>query len=218
VRSLNVGVQPAGELLNRFAQRPMLWLGVAMLASLGLLVSGCGGSSGSDVAQLGSTTTATKSTTGPGASPTSGGPTTSQSSTSQMLAYARCMRSLGVPTFPDPNSSGQIPKAQVVSARQNDPSRFDSAGSACRHLLPGGGHGETPAQIAADWTQFRQFTNCMRSHGVHDFPDPTNRSTTDRRPNFNFAAVGLDPNSPQRKATAQQCASMLHMGRLPPAG
>jgi hypothetical protein len=58
----------------------------------------------------------------------------------------------------------------------------------------------------------------MRSHGVHDFPDPTNRSTTDRRPNFNFAAVGLDRNSPQFKATAQQCGSMLHMGSLPPAG
>jgi hypothetical protein len=188
----------------------------AMLAVIALLAGGCGGSSGSPVARLGSTTPSTqnsRSSTGSGGPSTSGG-----APTSQILAYAQCMRSHGVPSFPDPSSSGQIPKPQVVDARKNNPSRFDSANTACQHLLPsGGGNGETPAQIAQDWTAFRKFARCMRSHGVSNWPDPTDRSTTDKRPAFNITAVGLDGNSPQLRAKAQQCASLLHLGGLPPA-
>lgn len=185
------------------------------VVSLSLFASGCGGSSASHVAQLGPTSTTTqdsRSSTGSGGAATAGG-----SITSQALAYARCMRSHDVPTFPDPDSSGQIPKTQVVNARKGNPSRFDSANTACRHLLPSGGsNGETPAQIAQDWTHFRTFARCMRSHGVANFPDPTRRSTSDNRPDFNLTAVGLG-NSPQLKAKAQQCASLLHLGGLPAA-
>jgi hypothetical protein len=134
-----------------------------------------------------------------------------------MLAYARCMRSHGVPTFPDPNSSGQIPKPPVVSARRSNPSRFDSADTACRHLAPNGGNGETRAEIAQDWTQFRKFAVCMRSHGVRTWPDPTNRSTSDDRPIFNLQGTGLDGSSPQLRAKGQRCASQEHLGGLPPA-
>jgi hypothetical protein len=123
------------------------------------------------------------------------------------------MRSNGVPTFPDPDSSGEIPKPQVIDARKGNPSRFDSANSACRHLLPNGGNGDTPAQIAQDWNEFRQFARCMRHHGVANWPDPTNRSPTDRRPTFAIAGLGLDASSSHLRATAQQCASPLH---LPP--
>jgi hypothetical protein len=187
------------------------------LVCLSLCASGCGGSSGSHVAQLSSTSTTTQNSrpsTGSGAS-TAGG-----SITSQTLSYARCMRSHGVPTFPDPDSSG-LPKTQVVNARKDNPSRFDSANTACRHLLPsggtGGGNGETPAQIAQDWTAFRTFARCMRSHGVSNWPDPTSRSTSDSRPAFNITAVGLDGNSRQLRTRAQQCASLLHLGGLPAA-
>jgi hypothetical protein len=172
------------------------------------MAAGCGSSSGKQLAQLGSTTTTT------GSASTSGG-----SATSQIRGYARCMRSHGVPDFPDPNSGGQISKTEVVAARQENPSQFDSADGACDHLLPsGGGNGETPAEIAQDWTQDRQFAQCMRHHGVPNWPDPTDRSTTDSRPVFRITAVGLDGNSPQLRAKAQQCASSLHMIGLPVAG
>jgi hypothetical protein len=181
----------------------------AAAGALALAAAGCG-SSQSHVAQLGSTTTPTEAggaPAGPGGSPTA-----------QMLAYARCMRSHGVPAFPDPNGRGEIPKPQVVSARQSDPSRFDSANSACDHLLPsGGGNGETPADIARDWNQFRQFAQCMRDHGVPNWPGPTARSATDRRPAFSITAAGLDGNSSQLRAKAQQCAAQLHMNGLPAA-
>ena len=191
----------------------------AATVACALLLAGCGGSGspGGHVARLGTTTTqGSAPSTGSG----SGASTAGGSITSQTLAYARCMRSHGVPTFPDPDSSG-LPKTQVVNARRDDPSRFDSANTACRHLLPSGGtsggNGETPAQIAQDWTAFRKFARCMRSHGVPNWPDPTSRSTSDSRPAFNITALGLDGNSPQLRTKAQQCASLLHLGGLPAA-
>jgi hypothetical protein len=160
---------------------------------------------------------------GPGSTPTLGSGSAAplasgpEASTSQTLAYARCMRSHGVPSFPDPTSSG-LPKAEVVSARRVNPSRFDSANGDCAHLLPGGGgNGETPAQIAQDWQQFRQFAQCMRRHGVPNWPDPSARSTTDRRPAFDITAAGLDGNSPQLRAQAQRCATLVHIDGLPAA-
>jgi hypothetical protein len=194
-------------------RRPFILSCAVAVGAFALLAAlGCGGSSGSRVAQLDSTSTTTGSA---GASTTRGSPT------SQMLAYARCMRSHGVPTFADPDSSG-LPKTQVVNARRSDPSRFDAANTTCRHLLPGGGtsggNGETPAQIAQDWTDLRKFARCMRSHGVPNWPDPTRRSTSDNRPAYSLTAVGLYPNSqPQLIAKAQQCTSLLHLGGLPAA-
>ena len=61
------------------------------------------------------------------------------------LAYARCMRTHGVPGFPDPKPSGSIsisghPHGNSPAARAND---------ACEHLLPAGstgtGSGTAPA-------------------------------------------------------------------------
>jgi len=172
---------------------------VVTLAALSMLAEGCGSAPGGRVAQLGS-------------------PTASRSSNSQMLAYARCMRTHGVPTFPDPNGSGQIAKNTVVNAQKDDPSRFDSADAACRHLAPNGGNGETPAEITQDWQHFRQFAQCMRRHGVPNWPDPTSRSATDRRPKFDIKAAGLFPFTPQIRAKVDRCTPLLQMGAVPAAG
>jgi hypothetical protein len=64
---------------------------------------------------------------------------------------------------------------------------------------------------------FERFARCMRTHGLSNWPDPTARSPADRRPAFAITAVGADGNSPQLRAKAQQCASTLHLGGLPPA-
>ena len=171
---------------------------IVATAALALATAACGGTQGSQVAQLGATSTVVQST-------------------GSMLAYARCMRSHGVPAFPDPGSNGQIFKSEIVNVQKADPSRFDSAGTACRSLLPPGGNGETPAEIAQDWTDFRAFARCMRSHGVPNWPDPTSRSATDRRPAFAITAVGIDGNAPQIRAKAQQCVSKLKLDGLPAA-
>ncbi|HTR33056.1 MAG TPA: hypothetical protein VMH47_04185 [Gaiellaceae bacterium] len=166
---------------------------LSVLVAVGIVASGCGGSR------------------------TSAGTTTPTVTTASPLAYSHCMRTHGVPAFPDPTAGGQISKPQVVAVRKADPSQFDSADHACRALLPPGGNGETPAQIAQDWRQFRQFAACMRRNGVPNWPDPTARSTTDRRPAFAITALGLNGNSPQLRAKAQQCASQVHLDGLPAA-
>src|SRR5206468_893183 len=66
-----------------------------VVAGLSLLTSACGGSPASHVAQL-----TTSSTTQSNASP----PATDKYAAS--LAYSRCMRSHGLPNFPDPKEVG----------------------------------------------------------------------------------------------------------------
>ena len=50
------------------------------------------------------------------------------------LVFARCMRSHGVSSFPDPDSSGSIPKDKVIPLASSP--QFRVAERACQHLLP----------------------------------------------------------------------------------
>jgi hypothetical protein len=82
------------------------------------------------------------------------------------LAYARCMRDNGVPDFPDPNPNGQFPG--VNRKYQGDPA-FQTAQRACRNRASGGEHNPAdPAYVP----QLRKFAQCMRQHGLPQFPDP----------------------------------------------
>jgi hypothetical protein len=140
---------------------------------LALPAAACGGSSGTSNA---------------------GGATNSHSLTSQALAFAHCMRSHGVSSFPDPNSNGVFDKPVIYQLAGSNP-RFQAATHACGHLLPDGGPGVSPStavvqQIQSDMVK---FAACMRSHGVSTWPDPT----LDRgRAIFDPQAAGIDPSSP----------------------
>jgi hypothetical protein len=139
---------------------------------------------------------------GCGRSPKAGGSTNSQSTTSQPLAFSHCMRSNGVPNFPDPNASGIWPKSRVYLAADNP--KFEAATHTCRHLLPDGGPGvpPSPAVLQLIQTDMLEFANCMRSHGVRDWPDPT----LDRgRSVFDPQAVGIDTSSPQISSKIHTC-------------
>lgn len=93
------------------------------------------------------------------------------------MAYASCMRSHGVPNFPDPGGKGGIPKAGVIRAERSvSTSKLRAASQACTHLLPAGKSlGGQPNRTIT--TQQQQYylnaAACMRSHGIVDFPDPT---------------------------------------------
>jgi len=80
-------------------------------AGLAVLAAGCGGSPSSHVAQPG--TTATRS------SSSSPGPASVQ--VNGALAFSRCMRSNGIPNFPDPNPSGVLPKSQLEQIAASNP-------------------------------------------------------------------------------------------------
>jgi hypothetical protein len=143
-----------------------------------------------------------------GSSQNAAGSANSPSTNSQkVLAFSRCVRAHGVPNFPDPNSSGVLPKRQVAQLTASDP-QFPAAHRACEHLLPNGGQ-PTQAQAQQAWNDMRNFARCMRSHGVPDWPDPGPTSQQDQRPFFNLPA-SINPNAPQITTKIRACQHVLH--------
>lgn len=144
-------------------------------AGLALLVAGCGGSKGSRPAQ--------------------GSPS------SQVLAFAQCMRSHGVPNWPDPTSGGVFDKSRLTSQQLGaTDAQVQAAQTGCRRLLPNGGNGPGTAQMQQSKAQALRFSECVRNHGVSNFPDP---DSTGRIPDP--AAVGIDQGSPKFEAANRAC-------------
>jgi hypothetical protein len=197
----------------------------SVLAAGALLLAACGGSPSSDasVAHLRTTTTtraagAPNSSTqegdssGPGASSGSGGgPGPGQrfamagGNQSQMLAFSHCMQTHGVPNFPEPNAQG------VASASGINPQspQFQAATKDCRHLLPNGGQ-PTAAQQAQALAQALKFSQCMRSHGISDFPDPQSGPGGGIRISLRAGkGSDLNPQSPQFQAAQTACQGFM---------
>jgi hypothetical protein len=133
--------------------RRAIWL-LAALAAVSLLNAGCGSSATSHTASGGvATATTTKSTK----------PTTQE----QAVKFAECMRASGVPHFPDPDAKGDTNFGVDVT-----PAVFGRAVRACKALEPPGALSSkrTPKQQSASL----RFAQCVREHGVKDFPDPAN--------------------------------------------
>jgi hypothetical protein len=100
------------------------------------------------------------------------GPTT-DSVHEQAVKFAECMRSNGVTGFPDPTGSGALTIDGVVNGSSLDPdgAAWKSAIRVCRHLEPAG---FTGAKVTPEQRTVRlRFAQCIREHGVPDFPDPT---------------------------------------------
>jgi hypothetical protein len=181
----------------RRARPPTARTAAALIAAavLALLVAACGGSKGAHVAQIGAT--ATQSTSNPPAASASSSP----------LAFSRCMRSRGVPNFPDPIGNGGIPKETPRQLGVSDP-KYRAAQSACAHLLPnsGGAHGLSPDQVQQLANGMRSFARCMRSHGVSSWPDPS----TDSEGAAVFYLQGkIAINAPQIIAQIRACSHLI---------
>jgi hypothetical protein len=90
-----------------------------------------------------------------------------------LLAYARCMRSHGVSRFPDPGPSGFDLNGSAINPFSP---AFRTAQDTCNKLLPGGG---PPLQASRQQKRrLDAISQCMRTHGVPDFPDPTTTAPT----------------------------------------
>jgi hypothetical protein len=131
----------------------------------------------------------------------------------QMLAYSQCMRSHGVPTFPDPvNNGGQIGlMLQGGPGTGLDPNSttFKAADEACHSLMPApktGTDGQVPEKARE---QALQFSQCMRSHGVPDFPDPQFSNGGISIGGGEQKGTSLDPNSATFQAAQKACESLM---------
>ena len=121
----------------------------------------------------------------------------------QALAYAQCLRSRGVPNWPDPDGGGGFDKTKLTSQHLGvSDSLLQAALTACQHLLPSGGSTGSRGPAPAEVQQALRFSQCMRSHGVANFPDPDG---TGRIPDP--ASLGIDQGSPRFEGANQACGA-----------
>jgi hypothetical protein len=172
-----------------------------MLAGVALLAAACGGGSpGEAVAHVGATTPTTAAPGNRSTGPTKDG---------GLLAYSKCMRTHGLPDFPDPNGQGVI-EGQSSSASGGNPSdmnpnspTYQAAQKACQKYASGG---TTPADQVQQLKEALRYSVCMRSHGVTDFPDP---AVVSGQVEFNGSGVG---RSPDYQSANTACQSLLSSG------
>ena len=158
---------------------------LALLAVLAILLGACsssGSSADSPSGQSGSS--APQAGSSPGASQ------------SGAVAFAQCVRSHGVPDFPDPQNGHFL----ISGADQSNPN-FNSAVQTCQHLLGPGG-ATNGGSGGSNNSQLLAFAQCMQTHGVPQFPDPTANGGIG-------LPQGVDPNSPQFQKAWQECQSKL---------
>jgi hypothetical protein len=154
----------------------------AALAGVALLAAACSGGSAS-----------------PGTGSGSGSP--GGSGKTSELAYSQCMRAHGIKNFPDPNANGGI----NISGGQGtglDPAspQFQAADKACKSLMPASSL--SPAQQAQIKAGNLKYAQCMRAHGIADFPDPSSQGQIQIQAK---PGSDLDPNNPRYQAANKAC-------------
>jgi hypothetical protein len=177
---------------------------VGMVATIGLLAAACGGGSKNPGAASASSTTTTTTTTTTTVAP-SGSNASGATSQSQQLQLAQCMRSHGVPNFPDPSpGGGQLNAISAAGINTQSPT-YQAALQACKKYTPAGN--VTPAQSAAENAKGLEFSQCMRSHGVPNFPDPITGPTGGQA--INMSGTGIDQNSSTYQAANSACQKIV---------
>jgi len=109
---------------------------------------------------------------GCGSASAGGGSNSIATARDKAVKFAECMRTNGVSGFPDPDASGRLTIDAVANGSSIDTNSpaFTQAMSACKDLEPPGFTGpEVTPQLRAARLAFAQ---CVRDHGVPDFPDP----------------------------------------------
>lgn len=190
--------------VTKAATRPVKAL--AVLAALSLWVTACGaGLAHNGVASVGkaqTTTTQSSASAGLSASGQSG-PTEAQ-----LLKYAECMRSDGEPDFPDPVPAqgggyaflGYDTPGSPLSPSVLQSPRYHAATEFCKKDVPPSIANSTPAMMAA---YALKYSDCMRAHGLPDFPEPNPKGLITINP------TGImGPNSPQYQRAEKACQKL----------
>jgi hypothetical protein len=170
--------------------RPFVLSCVIAVAAFATLAAGCGGSGSRGASGVPPPTTAA-----------SGAQTAA-------LAFARCLRSNGLPNWPDPTSGGEFDKAKLRRTGYSASQVRAVEDGPCRHLTPNSGQSPGPTITPADRTDYLKAAACMRSHGDAAFPDPTfqNNTVQARVPST------IDQDSPPFKRVAATCTKLIPAG------
>ena len=206
----------------------------AIILAAALLVAGCGaGASSPGVASISTAktigATTSSSVGGGGVADAGGGPFAGSAASggggggsfhasikmvgasgAQELKFAQCMRANGEPDFPDPNGQGAFEFSSSAGAPGTP--QFQAAQKKCAKYTPRGGQPPSPAERAQTQAKALAYSQCMRSHGEPDFPDPS----------FSGGGVGfhigggpgstLDPGSPIFQKAQKDCQADLPGG------
>jgi hypothetical protein len=168
-------------------RRPLNPTSVVAVAACSLFVAACGSNS-------------------PSSSSSGGHPTQAQlqQGRQDMIRFAQCMRSHGVPNLPDPMTSPR----EFKNAFNTQSPAFQSAGRACQHLLPNGGQSsQSAAQSQAHTVALLAFARCLRSRGFTNFPDPTSSGQVTHQM---LAQAGINLHQPAVLQAADACVSVTH--------
>jgi hypothetical protein len=157
-----------------------------VLAAVAALLAACGSSAVPGVASVGSTTSPSSS---------------AHTSSGDALRYARCMRAHGVSNFPDPTPSGEFDLPRGIKSEPQSRSAFQ----ACQRYSPAG---HPPAKHKTEREEV-EYAQCMRSHGIADFPDPM--------PGGGFD-ITFNTTSPQFEAAQNACSARPDSPGIHPNG
>ncbi len=164
----------------------------ALIAGLAALAAGCGSK-------------------GPSATTGQSAQSSQQNGVNAAYAFSRCMRSHGLPSFPDPKVSvgqGHTAVGIAVNPSETGSPKFKSAQKACSRILPAPG---SPAQQRAQQQAHKQimlaFAQCIRAKGIQDFPDPNAQG---QLPLPTITAAGVDIHSRQFLDAATGCVGVTH--------
>src|SRR5580692_9592809 len=165
-------------------------LGGAATVAFGVTVAGCSG--GSTVPTAGSQPTTT-------AAPAVGSGSTGASPLAEAVAYSQCIRSHGVPNFPDPVQTPSGGYGYRTTGIDPNSSVFQGALQACK-ALPSPWNSTGQQLSSAQQQAWLNWAKCIRAHGVPNFPDPT----------FSGSEVhdsGVGSSSPQLLSAMDDCKS-----------
>jgi hypothetical protein len=161
-----------------------------LLTSVALVAGGCGssdkpGKAVASVAPKAGSTSATQASSGKG----------------DVLAYAKCMRANGLPSFPDPKPGEGLAFKPGDALNPTSP-QFKAADSHCKQFM-GSDAGKVMGPADGGWSSADKlkYSQCMRANGVPSFPDP------DANGGFPMLMEGgaVDPKSPQFKKADEAC-------------
>jgi hypothetical protein len=164
------------------------WAAAALVVALGVTVSGCSG--GPTVPTAGSQPATTAALAGRSGS-------SGASPLAEAVAYSQCIRSHGVPNFPDPVQTPSGGYGYRTKGIDPSSAAFQGALRACK-ALPSPWNSTGQQLSSADQQAWLNWAQCIRAHGVPDFPDPT----------FSGVEVhdsGVASSSPQLRSAMDAC-------------